>query len=167
MAQARKGGSGRADARDAEIGRRVRSRRLECRLSQVELGDRIGITFQQIQKYEKGISRIGAGRLQRIADTLEVPITFFFDGPANSATRDVNRGGEKPMGGTPDSQDREIGSRIRSRRLECGLSQSGLAERVGLTFQQLQNYEKGASRIGAARLQQIAEALDVPIVFFF
>ena len=71
------------------------------------------------------------------------------------------------MGGTPDSQDREIGSRIRSRRLECGLSQSGLAERVGLTFQQLQNYEKGASRIGAARLQQIAEALDVPIVFFF
>ena len=52
----------RADNRDAEVGRRVRSRRLECRLSQTELADRIGVTFQQVQKYEKGVNRIGAGR---------------------------------------------------------------------------------------------------------
>ena len=51
----------RADSRDAEVGRRVRSRRLECRLSQTELADRIGVTFQQVQKYEKGVNRIGAG----------------------------------------------------------------------------------------------------------
>jgi transcriptional regulator with XRE-family HTH domain len=68
----------RADNRDAEVGRRVRSRRLECRLSQTELADRIGVTFQQVQKYEKGVNRIGAGRLQRISEALEVPITFFF-----------------------------------------------------------------------------------------
>src|SRR6188768_1002871 len=68
----------RADNRDAEVGRRVRSRRLECRLSQTELADRIGVTFQQVQKYEKGVNRIGAGRLQRIAEALDVPITFFF-----------------------------------------------------------------------------------------
>jgi transcriptional regulator with XRE-family HTH domain len=70
----------RADLRDAEVGRRVRARRLECRLSQTELADRIGVTFQQVQKYEKGVNRIGAGRLQRISEALEVPISFFFGG---------------------------------------------------------------------------------------
>ena len=68
----------RADGRDAEVGMRVRSRRLECHLSQTELADRIGVTFQQVQKYEKGVNRIGAGRLQRISEALEVPVTFFF-----------------------------------------------------------------------------------------
>jgi transcriptional regulator with XRE-family HTH domain len=75
----------RADNRDAEVGRRVRSRRLECRLSQTELADRIGVTFQQVQKYEKGVNRIGAGRLQRISEALEVPISFFFGAGGTSA----------------------------------------------------------------------------------
>jgi transcriptional regulator with XRE-family HTH domain len=86
----------RADSRDAEVGRRVRSRRLECRLSQTELADRVGVTFQQVQKYEKGVNRIGAGRLQRISEALEIPITFFFEvnpgatgGAANSDTESV------------------------------------------------------------------------------
>ena len=69
----------RADNRDAEVGRRVRSRRLECRLSQTELADRIGVTFQQVQKYEKGTNRIGASRLQQISHALQVPISFFFE----------------------------------------------------------------------------------------
>lgn len=69
----------RADNRDAEVGRRVRSRRMECRLSQTDLADRIGVTFQQVQKYEKGVNRIGAGRLQRISEALAVPVGFFFD----------------------------------------------------------------------------------------
>jgi transcriptional regulator with XRE-family HTH domain len=69
----------RADNRDAEVGRRMRSRRLECRLSQSELADKIGVTFQQVQKYEKGVNRVGAGRLQRISEALEVPISFFFN----------------------------------------------------------------------------------------
>src|SRR5438552_4988837 len=79
----------RADLRDAEVGRRVRSRRLECRLSQTELADRIGVTFQQVQKYEKGVNRIGAGRLQRISEALEVPITFFFDATPHAAARNA------------------------------------------------------------------------------
>src|SRR5881227_4132536 len=77
----------RADNRDAEVGRRVRSRRLECRLSQTELADKIGVTFQQVQKYEKGVNRIGAGRLQRISEALDVPITFFFDATPHAAER--------------------------------------------------------------------------------
>jgi transcriptional regulator with XRE-family HTH domain len=68
----------RADERDAEVGRRVRTRRLEQHLSQTELADMIGVTFQQVQKYEKGVNRIGAGRLQRIAEALHVPMTYFF-----------------------------------------------------------------------------------------
>ena len=74
----------KADGRDAEVGRRVRSKRLECSLSQTDLADRVGVTFQQVQKYEKGVNRIGAGRLQRISEALGVPITFFFDATPSS-----------------------------------------------------------------------------------
>src|SRR5436853_7802795 len=89
----------RADNRDAEVGRRVRSRRLECRLSQTELADRIGVTFQQVQKYEKGVNRIGAGRLQRISEALEVPISFFFGGGATGAlARETNGNAESIFG---------------------------------------------------------------------
>ena len=70
----------RADMRDAEVGRRVRSRRLECRLSQTELADRIGVTFQQVQKYEKGANSMSASRLQHAANILGVTVPFFFDG---------------------------------------------------------------------------------------
>lgn len=69
----------RATPQDAEVGRRVRSRRLEQRLSQTDLADGIGVTFQQVQKYEKGTNRIGAGRLQRISKVLNVSPSFFFD----------------------------------------------------------------------------------------
>src|SRR3954453_22926848 len=77
----------RADSRDQEVGRRVRSRRLECRLSQTELADKIGVTFQQVQKYEKGTNRIGAGRLERISEALDVAITFFFDATPHAPSR--------------------------------------------------------------------------------
>jgi transcriptional regulator with XRE-family HTH domain len=77
----------RADSRDAEVGRRVRSRRLECHLSQTKLADGIGVSFQQVQKYESGANRIGAGRLQRIAAVLDVPITFFFDAMPGAVAR--------------------------------------------------------------------------------
>ena len=79
------------------MGRRVRSRRLECRLSQTELAERIGVTFQQVQKYEKGVNRIGAGRLQRIAEALEVPISFFFGG-APGSTKAESSGTESVFG---------------------------------------------------------------------
>ena len=78
----------RADSRDAEVGRRVRSRRLECRLSQTELADRIGVTFQQVQKYEKGVNRVGAGRLVRVGEALDVPVSFFF-GATDAGTEDT------------------------------------------------------------------------------
>lgn len=63
---------------DTYVGSRVRLRRKVLGLSQEKLGDRLGITFQQIQKYEKGTNRVGASRLQAMATVLEVPVSYFF-----------------------------------------------------------------------------------------
>lgn len=65
---------------DKHVGSRVRMRRMMLEMSQTELGNNIGLTFQQVQKYEKGTNRIGAGRLHEIARILKVPISFFFEG---------------------------------------------------------------------------------------
>ena len=70
---------------DAQVGNRVRIRRMLIGMSQEKLGDHLGLTFQQVQKYEKGINRIGAGRLFEIARILDVPINFFYDGVSGSA----------------------------------------------------------------------------------
>ena len=67
----------------------------------------------------------------------------------------------------PNPIDIEVGGRIRMRRTLLGLSQSALAERLGITFQQVQKYEKGTNRVGASRIQAIAQILDVPVSFFF
>src|SRR5271169_3628972 len=65
---------------DTHVGKRVRMRRMMLGMSQEMLGDALGVTFQQVQKYEKGTNRISASRLQRISDVLQVPVTFFFEG---------------------------------------------------------------------------------------
>src|SRR5664279_3870559 len=79
---------------DIELGRRLRLRRVERKMSQSELADKLGVTFQQVQKYEKGVNRVGASRLQQVATALDVPITFFFDDAdagkrANDSKREV------------------------------------------------------------------------------
>jgi transcriptional regulator with XRE-family HTH domain len=65
---------------DKHVGSRVRMRRMMLSMSQEKLGDALGLTFQQVQKYEKGTNRIGASRLQQIAAILQVPVSFFFEG---------------------------------------------------------------------------------------
>lgn len=67
----------------------------------------------------------------------------------------------------PNPIDRHVGSRVRMQRLVVGVSQEKLGGALGLTFQQVQKYEKGSNRISASRLQQIANMLDVPVSFFF
>jgi transcriptional regulator with XRE-family HTH domain len=68
---------------------------------------------------------------------------------------------------TPDPIDRHVGSRVRMQRVLMKMSQERLGESLGLTFQQVQKYEKGTNRIGASRLQQISKTLNVPPSFFF
>jgi transcriptional regulator with XRE-family HTH domain len=67
------------NAIDRQVGARVRMQRLMLDMSQEQLAEGLGISFQQVQKYERGVNRIGAGRLQKIADVLQVPASFFFE----------------------------------------------------------------------------------------
>lgn len=80
------------DPRDREVGQRIRAQRLIRKMSQEELGDSLGITFQQIQKYEKGANRVAAGRLIRIAEVLGMPVGFFLEGAAGPAAGPANDG---------------------------------------------------------------------------
>jgi len=77
------------DPRDLEVAKRVRALRLQRGISQTELGGILDVTFQQVQKYETGTNRISAGRLQQIAEVLDVPVTYFYagtEGEGNGST---------------------------------------------------------------------------------
>ena len=75
---------------DKYVGSRVRMRRIMLGMSQEKLGEALGLTFQQVQKYEKGTNRVGASRLQQISEILQVPVSFLFDGGPSGA---ANTGG--------------------------------------------------------------------------
>jgi transcriptional regulator with XRE-family HTH domain len=81
-------------------------------------------------------------------------------------TRSLRRPGRRKTD-KPNPIDIHVGSRIRLRRNMLGLSQEKLGEAIGLTFQQVQKYERGANRVGASRLHELSRVLDVPVSFFF
>lgn len=83
------------------------------------------------------------------------------------ATSQSSRRPGRPKTETPNPIDVRVGSRVRLRRNMLGLSQEKLGEAIGLTFQQVQKYERGANRIGASRLHELSRVLDVPVSFFF
>jgi transcriptional regulator with XRE-family HTH domain len=82
---------------DKHVGSRVRMRRMMLGMSQEKLGNSLSLTFQQVQKYEKGTNRIGASRLQQISHILQVPVSFFFEGaPTGSTGTRAEGSGEAP-----------------------------------------------------------------------
>jgi transcriptional regulator with XRE-family HTH domain len=81
---------------DKHVGSRVRMRRMMLSMSQEKLGDALGLTFQQVQKYEKGTNRIGASRLQQISNILQVPVAFFFEGAPEITTGRAPGGKDAP-----------------------------------------------------------------------
>jgi len=82
---------------DIELGKRIRLRRVEQKISQAELGDKLGVSFQQVQKYEKGTNRVGASRIQQISEILQVPVSFLFEGgPSGTARGDGDSEGTSP-----------------------------------------------------------------------
>ena len=93
------------------------------------------------------------------------------DALISGSSQQVNSAAAAPTGQiakkVPNPIDRHVGSRVRMRRMMLGMSQEKLGDALGLTFQQVQKYEKGANRIGASRLQQISQILQVPVSFFF
>jgi transcriptional regulator with XRE-family HTH domain len=80
------------DPIDVEVGRRIRSQRNICGLTQTALGEQVAVTFQQIQKYERGMNRVGASRLKAIAFALGVTVSFFFDGVSDPRSSGSNDG---------------------------------------------------------------------------
>ena len=82
---------------DIEMGKRIRLRRVEQRISQADLGQKLGVSFQQVQKYEKGTNRVGASRIQQISEILQVPVSFLFEGgPSGVATAEGYGEGTSP-----------------------------------------------------------------------
>jgi transcriptional regulator with XRE-family HTH domain len=77
---------------DAQVGNRVRLRRMLIGMSQERLGELLGLTFQQVQKYEKGVNRVGAGRLYQIAQILGVQVSYFYEGVAEGSSH--QKGGD-------------------------------------------------------------------------
>ena len=98
---------------DVHVGSRLKLRRTMMGMTQEKLGDRLGVTFQQIQKYEKGTNRIGASRLQEISEILEAPVSFFFEDaepinvkrsePALGFAEDNSATFETPYGSTSEA----------------------------------------------------------------
>ncbi len=86
------------DPIDVFVGSRVRTRRVGLRLSQTKLGDALGITFQQIQKYENGANRIGASNLYKIAKTLGVEVSYFFQDMPKDVSEPGGGGKQKEKG---------------------------------------------------------------------
>jgi transcriptional regulator with XRE-family HTH domain len=124
-------GSRKTNPYDREIALRVRTLRLSRRMSQNDVGERLGITFQQVQKYENAANRIGAGRLQRIAEIFEVPVAALF-----GASRREGRAGADPFEGlrTPGAvQLLEAYGRIGDRVIRRAFLR--LAEQVAVTAQ--------------------------------
>ena len=78
---------------DVTVGNRVREMRIRKGLSQQALGEQVGVSFQQIQKYERGTNRMGSSRLVQIADVLDVPVSSFFEGLGKAEASDVEEGG--------------------------------------------------------------------------
>lgn len=75
---------------DKHIGERVRLARLTAKISQAELGDKLGVSFQQVQKYEKGTNRVSAARIEQITHVLSVPMAYFYEGMSNGAAPQKN-----------------------------------------------------------------------------
>lgn len=82
---------------DAHVGSRVRLRRQLMKMSQEKLGDELGVTFQQVQKYERGANRVGASRLYSLANVLDVPVNFFFEGLTGVAAGGVAETEQSPI----------------------------------------------------------------------
>ena len=86
-----------SDPIDVHVGARLRERRVHRDMSQTALGERLGLTFQQVQKYERGANRLSASKLWRAAEALEVPVGFFFDGLNH------NKNGDQPLPEDPQA----------------------------------------------------------------
>ena len=125
----------RAGAEDVEIGRKIRALRLERGLTQSGLAEGIDLTFQQVQKYEKGANRVSAGRLQRIADMLNIPVMFFYGGMSSRP--------KKREGGDPDFSFMQTRGAVRIMRAYSGIESRSTKYALVVLAESLRDKERG------------------------
>jgi len=133
---------------DVLVGHNIRLWRLQRGLSQAELGRRIGLTFQQIQKYEKGANRVGAGRLTQLADALEVSISSLFDGRPAAA-----RGSETLSPAALLSQPHSL-------RLAQAFDRIADKKQRGALLQLVESVGESTARATSARAKRSANGRD-------
>ena len=97
---------------DRHVGSRVRMRRMMLAMSQEKLGAALGLTFQQVQKYERGANRIGASRLQQLSHILQVPVAYFFEGAPNASAPHGSNGSALSMAQIDDFVSDSDGLRL-------------------------------------------------------
>ncbi|MDB2682632.1 helix-turn-helix domain-containing protein [Alphaproteobacteria bacterium] len=113
MSDSKKKTKGKPDSVDVYVGKRLRVRRSLLGLSQEKLADAIGLTFQQVQKYERGVNRISAGRLYQFSKILSVPITYFYEkvdndnGSTDSMSYGLSDNPQEVFGGTNILEDKD------------------------------------------------------------
>jgi transcriptional regulator with XRE-family HTH domain len=120
---------------DQHVGSRVRTRRKMLAMSQQKLGAALGLTFQQVQKYEKGTNRIGASRLQQISHILQVPVTFFFEGTPNASAPHGSNESELSMAAVDDFVSNSDGLRLM--RAFMRIDNATLRRRIAMLVQQI------------------------------
>ncbi|GAB5378357.1 MAG: helix-turn-helix domain-containing protein [Acuticoccus sp.] len=118
---------------DIHVGSRLKLRRTTMGMTQEKLGEQLGVTFQQVQKYEKGTNRIGASRLQEIAEILDAPVSYFFEEASPPSNRPV---------------------RVEGMALQLAENQSGSFELPRAHAGEAHALTKAFSRIGDARVRR-------------
>lgn len=100
-------GKGKADKQDKRVGEMLRERRINLGLSQQKLAEKVGVTFQQVQKYERGVNRVSASRLQQLSNALEVSVGYFFDNDNVTGKKAIGFGEKSQKDFTPKNSTAE------------------------------------------------------------
>lgn len=140
---------------DKITGTRIRDRRIAVGVSQQALANRIGVTFQQVQKYEKGVNRVCAGRLHAIAQILGTTPGFFFASNNETSNAETAELPAQPL------KNLIFGSNVRAKRKALGVNQEALAAKIGVSARVIQRFEQGRSNLRPPLLLAIARALDM------
>jgi transcriptional regulator with XRE-family HTH domain len=120
---------------DKHVGRRVRMRRKMLAMSQEKLGAALGLSFQQVQKYERGENRIGASRLQQISHVLQVPLACFFEGTPNASAAHSSNGITLSMAEIDDFVSNSDGLRLIGAFMR--IDNAGVRRRIAMLVQEI------------------------------
>lgn len=150
-----------ADELNARIGKKIRERRKLLKITQKQLGAKLGVSYQQVQQYEAGRNRVSPDRLVKLAEILDIQTSdFFADLPHVPEER-------RKAKGKPGDRDVVIGEKLARLRKLRNLSRADLGSKIRLSHQQIEKYETGKNRVPSVHLYDLGKYLGVSIGYFF